>query len=80
MLAAAFGGPEVFGVPACLLGRSFVVVVTEGGDAVNTVHDPGVEMPDVLVYVAGGVAVGGVECVDPIGLRDFAPFAMGGIW
>ena len=75
--AAAFGSPAFFGVPTCLLGGSFVVVVADGSDAVCAVRDPGVEMSDVLVKVAGGVAVG-VEGIDLVGLRDFAPSVMGG--
>ena len=49
----AFGGPEVFSVPTCLLGGPFVVVVANGSNAVCAVRDPGVEIPEIWCFGLG---------------------------
>ena len=63
LLAVAFGDPEVFGVPAGLLGGPTVLGVFYRCDGVCAVRGPGVSY--TVVQVAGGFRLVGGECVDP---------------
>ena len=63
----AFGDPEVFGVPAGLLGGPAVLGVFDRCKGVNAFRYPGVEVPDAVVEVAGGFRLVGGECICPFG-------------
>ena len=62
-----FRDPEVFCVPAGLLGGPIVLGVFDQCESVVTICDPGIEVPDAVVEVPGRFGLVGDEGVDPFG-------------
>ena len=66
MLAVAFRGFQLYGVPTGLFGGSLASAGFDGGDDIDTVGDPGGEVLDGGYQVVWDVRVGQVEGVSPL--------------